>query len=99
LPLGDREALDRWWNKATPDEKIGAVRQAIAEVAIHRAKRRGGNRFDETRVEIGWRWDLFLRAADRSEKTAAPGERERAEALYLDEGFEETQRSFDANGG
>jgi DNA invertase Pin-like site-specific DNA recombinase len=59
IPLGDHEALDRWWAGASPAEKIAVVRQAIRTVTIHPARRRGGNKFDDKRVDIEWRYDIF----------------------------------------
>jgi site-specific DNA recombinase len=59
IPLGDRAALDRWWDGASPEERIGTVRQAIRTVTIHPARRRGGNQFDDSRVDIDWRYDIF----------------------------------------
>lgn len=64
MPLGDYPALQAWWADASPEERIAAIRQSIAEVKIHKAKQRGGNKFDSDRVKIGWRWDIFLRGTD-----------------------------------
>ena len=96
MPLGDRDPLQRWWDTASADEQTLAVRQAIRTVAVHPARRRGGNRFDELRLHISWRWDtwdLALHVAGRFEATAAPQEREAALSAYLDVGFAETQRT------
>jgi site-specific DNA recombinase len=59
IPLGDRAALDGWWDAANPEERIAVVRQAIRTVTIHPARRRGGNQFDDKRVDIDWRYDIF----------------------------------------
>jgi hypothetical protein len=62
IPLGDREALGAWWEAATDAEKIATVRQAIVEVKVKRAARRGGNRFDPDRLDIDWNWAMFQRS-------------------------------------
>jgi hypothetical protein len=64
------------------EERREALAQALAEVRIDKAKHRGGNKFDTGRVGLTYRWDLFLRAADRFEETATDEQRAQGEAAY-----------------
>jgi site-specific DNA recombinase len=59
IRLGDREALGAWWEAASDPEKIATVRQAITEVKVKPAARRGGNHFDPGRLDIEWDWKAF----------------------------------------
>jgi len=71
LPLGDRAALAAWWEAADVEDRRTALRQAFSRVTIHPAQRRGGNKFDASRVDIRWNWDRFIRRAERATPTEA----------------------------
>lgn len=80
--LGDRAALDTWWKDATSPEKRDVLSKALARVEIHKAERRGGNQFNTDRIHLRYRWDLFVRAADKFEETATPEEVSEAARTY-----------------
>jgi hypothetical protein len=48
----DRQVLATWWAGATPEQRQVVAREWIESVTIARAKRRGGNIFDQGRVAI-----------------------------------------------
>jgi DNA invertase Pin-like site-specific DNA recombinase len=58
LPLGDRVALQQWWDQASSQERQQVARERIARVLVKPAQRRGGNKFDPTRLDVefihGW---------------------------------------------
>jgi DNA invertase Pin-like site-specific DNA recombinase len=72
LPLGDRDALEVWWDKASMEERRHLLAKTLHRVVIHPAKRRGGNVFDTNRVEFDWRWDVWMDSAARFEDHATP---------------------------
>ncbi len=89
LPLGDREALDGWWESATVEERREVVARSVAQVIVNPAKHRGGNRFDTGRIDLRYRWDVFMRAAAEFDRTATDEERDQAEAEYHALGLED----------
>jgi DNA invertase Pin-like site-specific DNA recombinase len=78
LRPGNREDIEEWWESATLMERREALGRAIYKVVIHPAKVRGGNKFDTSRVEIQWRWDLYVRAGDAEWENMTDEEREQA---------------------
>jgi site-specific DNA recombinase len=46
---------ERTWDVMEPAERKRIVRSMVAKVVIHPAKRRGGNQFDPSRVEVVWK--------------------------------------------
>jgi site-specific DNA recombinase len=82
LRPGDRAALQAWWDGASVEEQRAALRGALHEVRVNRAARRGGNRFDTSRVELRWRLDFYARAADARWSAMTDDERTAAAAAY-----------------
>jgi site-specific DNA recombinase len=82
LRPGSREALEAWWDSASPDDRRVAIGFAVRSVVIHPAKRRGGNVFDTDRVKIGWSYAFYLRAAEAWQATATSEDIERAEEEF-----------------
>jgi site-specific DNA recombinase len=76
VPLGNRQALEEWWEKATGIERRQVLKRDIARVVVNRAKHRGGNRFDPERVKIEWDFSLYLRASDSEWEHMSHEERE-----------------------
>lgn len=73
LPLGDRDALERWWQAADDTERHTTVRWALSVVSVSPTAKRG-SQFDTDRVHVepNWsmlRWRHLLTAADK----ATPG--------------------------
>jgi hypothetical protein len=62
LPLGDRAALQAWWDGASLDDRSDAVRWAVREVAVSPAGRRTRG-FDESRVRVEVSFPAALEAA------------------------------------
>ncbi len=91
LRPGNREDIEAWWEKASLPERREALGRAIHKVVIHPAKVRGGNKFDTSRVEIMWRWDLYIRASDAEWENMTDEERR----LALDEGQAEADAMAD----
>jgi len=75
LPPGDPVALSSWWEAASLEDRREALSKAISKITVHPAKRRGGNQFDTSRVEIEWRWSLYIRAADAEWELMSDAER------------------------
>jgi site-specific DNA recombinase len=82
LRPGDREALQAWWDAASIEERRAALRGALHEVRVNRAARRGGNKFDPSRVELRWRLDFYARAADARRSAMTEEQRAAAAAAY-----------------
>ena len=75
---GSREDIEEWWAQAPLSEQRAALQQAIFAVTIQPAKVRGGNKFDTGRVELKWRWELYIRASDAEWEHMTDAEREQA---------------------
>jgi DNA invertase Pin-like site-specific DNA recombinase len=90
VPLGDRDTLEAWWRDADDSERRATVRWALSSVDVVPARVKGGGRFQTDRVKLQPNWSLLMLAADRATPTPE------AETAYLDQAFEETQRSLDA---
>lgn len=82
LRPGDREALQAWWNGASVEERRLALRGALTEVRVNPARRRGGNRFDPSRVELRWRLDFYRRAGEARWESMTDEEREAGWLAY-----------------
>ena len=72
---------------ATFEDRRAALAEAIAKVTISNpaVKTSGGNTFDTDRINIRWRWDLYVRASDAAWERMTDGEREQAEAEAQEE--------------
>jgi hypothetical protein len=66
LRPGKVEDLETWWSTATDVAKREAVREYIVRVEVSKAKRRGGNVFDPSRVSIGFDWSMLARVASKA---------------------------------
>lgn len=93
---GDRDALQAWWDDADLDDRRAALRAALHKVVVKPAKRRGGNRFDESRVELVWRLDFYRRAGESRWAAMTDEERQIAEAAYRAEVDAETEGDWAA---
>jgi len=60
LKPGDIDSLQAWWETASEGDRRQAVRDAVQAVVVSPARRRGGNVFDPSRVDVQWRWDFYL---------------------------------------
>jgi DNA invertase Pin-like site-specific DNA recombinase len=65
LPLGDRAALEGWWEAADQDQRRAAAHWALGSVTVAPARRRGGNVFDAARLDVAPNWSVLMLAADR----------------------------------
>ena len=79
LRPGVREDIVAWWEAASLRDQRVALQRAISHVVINPARVRGGNIFDTSRVNINWRWDVYVRASDAAWERMTDGEREQAE--------------------
>jgi hypothetical protein len=59
IPLGDRDALQAWWDGASPAERVEQVRRSVARVTVAPGAQRGGNRFDPGRLAVHLNEDLY----------------------------------------
>jgi DNA invertase Pin-like site-specific DNA recombinase len=57
LPLGDRQALQAFWDEMSPEQRKAVVRERILRVTVKPAARRGGNKFDASRLVVEFRCD------------------------------------------
>lgn len=96
LRPGDRDALQTWWDEANLDDRRAALRAALHKVVVNPAKHRGGNRFDESRVELVWRLDFYGRASKSRWAAMTEEQRQAAQATYQAEVDTETERDWTA---
>jgi site-specific DNA recombinase len=73
---GDRAGLSEWWDQANPAERRDAIKQAVLKIVVHPARRRGGNRFDTSRVKIYWHFDMYIKREDARWDALTDEERE-----------------------
>lgn len=66
LRPGKREDLEAWWERSDQHKRRDAIHAAVRRVEIRPAKRRGGNKFDHTRVTVLFNWPLLLKIAERA---------------------------------
>jgi site-specific DNA recombinase len=64
LRPGSRHDLDQWWDEAMPGERRDALHAAITEVTVWPVERRGGNRYDPTRVWVEFDRSVINRVID-----------------------------------
>ncbi|MGO9028746.1 MAG: recombinase family protein [Acidimicrobiales bacterium] len=76
---GNRDELQSWWDTAPIEDRRAAIAESVYKVIIHPAKVRGGNKFDTSRVEIRWRWDLYVRASEAAWDSMSDEEKEEAQ--------------------
>jgi hypothetical protein len=86
LKLGDPVALSAWWDEATLEDRRSVLAAAISRIIIHPAARRGGNQFDASRVDIRWKWHMYVQT---EEAWLAMPEEERQRELDLERQFDE----------
>ncbi len=84
LAAGGLEPGDQagWWETASLEDRRAALRAALERVEVHPAKRRGGNRFDSSRVRLVWRLGFLRRVGLRRWETMTDEEREAARLAY-----------------
>jgi site-specific DNA recombinase len=80
LSLGNRAHLQAWWDEATIEDRRASLAEAINKVVVNPAKQRGGNQFDASRVDIKWKWHMYLQTDAAWE---AMSEEERQHELEL----------------
>ena len=57
--------LETAWPKMTVDERQAVMRILVTTVQVGRAMKRGGNKFDPTRITFGWRSGGLAEVIDR----------------------------------
>jgi hypothetical protein len=67
VPMGDREALQAWWDGATIEAQADVLRWAVQRVVILPGKRGGKAGFDRSRVVV---WMAFGAAAEAASTAA-----------------------------
>jgi site-specific DNA recombinase len=80
LRPGSREDIEAWWDLATLAERRQALARAISKVTVRPATSRG-NRFDPSRVHIGWSFAIYKEAV-RQRFGATPAQADAVDAAF-----------------
>jgi site-specific DNA recombinase len=62
LRPGSPDDIKAWWADATMEDRRTALGKAIWRIMIQPVKVKGGNKFDTSRVQIDWSWDVYVQA-------------------------------------
>ena len=58
IPVGDRSAIEAWWQAASFDARRAALSQSVEAVIVNPAEVQG-RRFDPHRVGVRFRFEAF----------------------------------------